>query len=261
MADNEIEILQLRFDGNGINPDRVKPSEISDLIKDYQDALLFTIKQDYPAIDTEQILFTLESIRNESLGINFKAIKEPILPQIRDAVVASYLLITSSINTNDYSSLNQNTIQSLKRIVAFSKKHGCNAEFNRNGETISIITPNADIQVNKIPLIKSNTIIYGEIVDVGSNIHLKLNEGYNIIIDADKKTSKALASRLWEQVGFRGTAKWDPVTFKIVEFKLVDVLDYNPGGLQSAFAKLRDVSGAWDQFNSNDDINKQLLRD
>lgn len=256
------EILQLRFDGNGINPDKVKPSEISELINEFQNALLSTIREEHPEIDTNTVLFCLDGIKKESLGINFKAIQETLLPDVRQAVIASYVLIATTISTQDFTNLNHSTIQSLKKISAFSKKYGCNGEFNRNGETLSIITPNTDIKETQIPLLRGNTSIYGEIVDVGSNIHLKLNDGSRVLIDVDKKTSKYLGTKLWDYVGIKGTAKWDPVTFKISEFKFSEVIDFTPGAISQTFADLRGItSGVWDNFHTGDDINKQLLRD
>lgn len=256
------DILQLKFDGNGINPDKVQPSEICELIYEFQNALLCTIKEAHPEIDTKAVLFSLQDIKNESLGINFKALKERVLPEIKDVVIASYILIATSIGTGDYSKLNQNTLLSLKKISAFSKKYQCEGQFNRNGETLSTITPNTEIKERKIPVIKSETTIYGEVTDIGFNIHLKLNEGYTVIFDVEKKISKQLSSKLWEQIGVQGIAKWDIETYRITEFKFTNILDYSPGSISEAFSELKEISsGAWDKFNNDTDINSQLLRD
>lgn len=235
------DILQLKFDGNGINPDKVLPSEICDLVYEFQNALLCTIKESHPEIDTQAVLFSFDSIKNESLGINFKAIEEHVLPEIKNVVVASYILIATSINTQDYSSLNQDAIGSLKKIVGFSKKYQCNGQLNRNGETLTTITPNTEIKDKKTISIKSNLTIYGEIVEVGNNVHLRLNEGYNVYIDVDKTVSKKLATKLWEFVGIKGIGKWDTNTLKITEFKYLDILDYSPGNISRTFSELREV--------------------
>lgn len=262
MVEDVTDILQLRFEGNGISPKKVKPSEIAELVKQFEKAILCTIASEHPEINTDHVLFTFENVKNESLGLNFEAVKEKILPSVKNIVVSSYLFLATSIATNQYSYLTNETIDCLKNISKFSKKYSCNAQFNHNGDTISTITPTTEIQSNKTGIIKGNITIYGEIVDVGTNIHLKLNEGYNVIIDADKATSKVLGSKLWDYVGFRGSAKWDAVSSKITEFKLSEILDYNPGSIVDVFSELRDItSGVWDNYNNNDDINKQLLRD
>ncbi len=261
MAEN-IDILQLRFEGNGINPEKVKPSQVCDLVINLQNALLATIKKEYPEIDVETVLFSLDGIKHESLGINLKALKEKLLPQVYDAVIGSFLLIATCVGTNDVSKLSSIAVQSIKKIAAFSKENGCNGQFNHNGKTISTITPTTEIKEIKIPSLKSSVNIYGEIIDVGSNIHVKLDDGNTVIVDTDKATSKQLAPRLWDYVGLRGIAKWDIETFKITEFKLTEVLDYNPGSISDAFNELKSSGNSgWDNFNNNDDIAKQLFRD
>lgn len=256
------DILQLRFEGNGINLDKVKPSEVCDIIINIQGALLSTIKNDYPEIDIDSVLFSIDSIKNESLGINLKALKEKLLPQVKDVVITSFILISASIDTNNFSKLSASTVQYVKKIAAFSKEYQCNGQFNYNNETLATITPSTEIKEKKISLIKSVVNIYGEIIDVGNNVHVKLDEGYNVIVTTDKDTSKKLAPRLWDYVGLRGEAKWDIETFKIDSFKLTEILDYNPGSISDAFNSLRETgTSGWDIFNSNEDITKQLLRD
>lgn len=256
------EILQLRFEGNGISPDSVKPSEIAEMINEFQNALLSTIKAEHPEIDINELLFSLEAIKNESLGINFKTVQENLLKQVKDAVVSSYLLIATTINTKDFTPLSSNTIQSLKKISAFAKRHNCNGQFNIDGETISTITPATEIKELPVLPLRGTATVYGQIVDVGSNIHLKLNDGNTVLIDVDKSVSKYLGTRLWDIVGIRGVAKWDPLTFKISDFKFLEIIDFAPGNLTKTFADLKKLtSGVWDKFNNNDDINKQLLRD
>lgn len=256
------DILQLRFEGNGINPDKVLPSEISELITEFENALLCTIKDTHPEIDTKILLFSLKEIKNESLGIHFKTLAENTLPDIRSVVVSSYMLIATSIQTSDYSHLGQGALQSLKKLSNFSKKHQCNGQFIKNGETISVFTPKTEIKERKPTLIRSDVTIYGEVTDIGSNIHLKLNEGYTVIFDVDKQTSKLLSSKLWEQIGVRGVAKWDVETFRITEFKLSSILDYSQSSISETFAQLRNItSDVWDKLNNDNEINNQLLRD
>jgi hypothetical protein len=261
MPEVKQDILQLRFEGNGISPDKVKPSQIASLIEQFEKALVATVKLEHPEVNTDTVLFSFDSIKNESLGLNFKPLIERILPDVKDAIISSYVLIASCIGTNDYSKLPSDAVQSLRKIAVFSKENNCTGNFNLNGDTIGTITPQTEIKETKNAIVKSSLNIYGEIVDIGSNIHIRLDEGYTVIVDADKPTSKQLAPRLWEYVGLKGNAKWDIETFKIVEFKLVEILDYNPEILSDVFTELKKTPTGWDKFNSSEEINKQLLRD
>lgn len=261
----ENDILELKFEGNGINPSKVKPSEIASIIQDFEKAILCTIKTTHPAIDTNEVLFTLEEIKDASIGINFVPNTFRIPPEIKSLVISSYVLLSTSIASGNYSQLSNDTLYSLKRISKFAKKYECSASFRHNGESLSTITPSTDIKLNQVGLIKGDTTIFGELIDSGGdnpNIHLKINDDYTVIIDTDKKKAKELATKLYDYIGLKGQAKWDVLTSRIVEFKLYEVLEYSGGNISGAFSELRgNVSGYWDNFNSNDDINKQLLRD
>lgn len=261
----DLDILELKFEGNGINPSTVKPSEIALQIEQFEKALLSTIKAEHPEIDTTALLFTLEGVKNESIGIPFLANLAQVAPEIKSLVIASYLTLTTSIKDNDFSRLSAETIGSLKTIQRFSKKHNCNANFRYNGESLSLITPNSEIKENRSLFVKGDTTIYGELIDVGGenpNLHIKINDEYVIIVDTDKSIAKQLGSKLFDTIGLKGLAKWDVTTSRIIEFKLYDILDYKSGNVANTFAELRRItSGGWDNFNSNDEINRQLLRD
>jgi hypothetical protein len=121
------------------------------------------------------------------------------------------------------------------------------------------------IKITNSNLLSGNTTIYGELFDAGGktpNIHIKINDDYEVIINANKDIVKELAGKLYEIVGLKGYASWDIKTSKIEEFELHSIIDYRPGNVKESFKKLRDISsGHWDKFNTDDEINNELLRD
>ncbi len=258
-------ILELKFEGNGINTTKVKPSEVAALISEFEKTILSTIKTEYPAIDTNEVLFTFDSVRNESIGIYFLPNIFRISSEIKTILISSYIFLNTSISSNDFSQLSNDTISSLKAISKFSKKYNCRASFKLDGEQLSFINADTEIKTNKQQLLKGDTTIYGELVDAGGdipNVHIKINGDYTVIIDTDKQKVKDLASKLYEHVGLKGQARWDVLTSKIIEFKLYEILDYSAGNITAAFSDLRKLSnGYWDDFNTNEEINKRLLRD
>jgi len=264
MADAN-NILQLKFEGNGIKPNAVKPSEIGTLIQEFEKALLGVVKIENPAIDTNSVLFTFESIEDKSIGLLFNS-DNPIIPkEIQNLIVASYISLGASVANNDFSSLDNDTISAIRSIAKFSKTHDCNGHFIHNGKTLGSVTPKSDIKLNKPQYLKGDTTIFGELVDAGGdnpNIHIKINDSYSVIIETDKPKTKELASRLYDYVGLKGFAKWDVITSKIIEFKLYEVLDYAPGNITDTFDELKNLSsGYWDNFNTDEEINKKLLRE
>lgn len=258
--DDIVDILELKFDGGGINPSSVKPHEIAELIISFEKALLSTIKELTPEIDTEHLLFSFEKIDDKSLDLLFKPI-----PKLRTVVVASYSLISSSISSGDLSRLNNQTIDNLKAFPKFSKKYNCVGHLNLNNETLSTFTGSTQFLNNRNPTVKGQTTIYGKIKDAGGdnpNVHININDEYDLIFKVSEARAKELAHKLYENVALTGIAKWDTETFKIIGFTLTDILEYSPGSSFQAIQQYRKVtSGFWDNLNSNDEINDQLLRD
>lgn len=258
------DILELKFDGNEISPSKVKPSEIAQLISDFEKALVACIKEDNVELDVSEVLFTFESIGHKSLGLDFKPKLFQTL-KVEDAIKKSFRKLSERVKTNDFVGFNNDGINGLKGIAKFTKKYGCIGSFILNNETLSIITPETEIKQKPVPYLKGDTNVYGKLIDIGGekpNIHLKVNEDYVIIFDATEKEAKDLAARLYDFIGVRGSAKWEIETSKIVEFKLLNILEYNPTSIKGAFNSLKNItSGVWDNYNTNQEISNQLLRD
>jgi hypothetical protein len=257
--EGENDILELRFTGNNVNPGIVKPREIAGLIVGFEKALLSEIKERHPQYDIEQLFFSFEQIKNESLGLSF-------LPKmVNQIVVSSYLAISGSFNTGDFSELSNNTIKELKTLTGFSKKYNCTGNFNLNDQTISSFTPQTDIPFNKNQIIKGDINLFGKVMDSGGdnpNVHLKLSDEKTLIFSTSEEYAKQLAHKLYEKVSLIGSAKWDGITYEIIDFKLKEIVEFTAGNTLNAINELRNLtSGFWDKFNTNDDINNQLLRD
>lgn len=257
------DIIELKFEGDGIKPELVKASELGVLLQEFERAILSNLKRENPAIDITQRLLVLQAIEDKSVGINFKQF-ELLTSDIKQIILSSYISLAACIDKGDYTYFNEQTIKSLKQIVSFSKRYSCTATFKQNGQFLATVNGNTEIKQVK-HLLKSDTTIYGELYDAGGdnpNVHIKINDDYSVTVDTDKPTAKILASRLYEQIGLKGSAKFDAATSKIVEFKLREILDYSPGKTSSIMRELKnELSGYWDKFNNDRDINNQLLRE
>lgn len=257
------DILELKFEG--ITRKNVRPGELGVLIYEFERIILSTVKSDYPAINTEEILVNFESIKDESIGINLTPNLEIVGSEIKQLIVDSYLSFTSELESGNFQNLSIGTLKSLKRIQQFSKKYNTTAFFRKNGENLSSLHPETKFKVTKSNLLGGNTTIYGELFDAGGetpNIHIRINDQYNVIVGATKDVVKELAGKLYEIVGLKGYAKWDIKTSEIQEFELHNIVGYKSGGVKESFKKLRELSsGYWDKFDTTDEINNQLLRD
>lgn len=262
MNTSDTEILELKFEGGGVNPGTVKPHEIAELINSFERALLTTIKQNNPEIDCDSLLFTFQEVKNESIGLRFSPV---IQDTIKAAVLSGFLTVSQSFNDGNFSNLPAPAIVSLKSITKFSKKHKCGGSFKHNNETISSFTPDTEIVIDKNKWVKQETTIYGKLIDSGGenpNVHIKISDEQTLIFKASEAEAKILATKLYEKVAVKGIAKFNPITLEILEFKLTDISAYSPGKTFSAIQKLKTLtSGFWDNFHTNEDINNQLLRD
>jgi len=252
-------ILELNFSGNDINPDAVKPSEIASQIVNFEETLLHVIKDKHPEIDTDQILFSFTNIGNNSLDIFFKPlIAIPI-------VLASYNLVSESINNNDYSTLPSKSVTSLINITKFTKKYDCEATFKLNNEIRSTITKETIINKTESTVFKGDTILYGKLTDIGGenpNLHLKINDEEKLIINISEEVAQKLSPNLYKYIGLKGSAVWDAETYKVIDFKYNDIVPYKGGNTLNAINEIKNniSSGVWDNYNTDDEINEALFR-
>lgn len=259
MAAPTNDILEIKFSGNDINPHAVKPHEIAELITGFEKVLLSNIKDAHPEIDTTQLLFVFEEIRNESLGIRF-------LPNmVRDIIISSFTVVSTSFETGDFTVLSNDTINELRPFVKFSKRYNCLGEFKLNGKKISSFNPSTELQLNKNPLIEGEIKVFGRVIDSGGdnpNVHLKIKDDHTLIFPTSEAFAKELAHRLYDKVSIVGIAKWDAITYEIKSFKIKEIDGFVPGNTLNAINELKNItSGYWDKFNTNDEINNQLMRD
>ena len=256
---NGKHILEIRFAGNEINPNAVKPHEIAELIVGFEKAILSDIKDRHPEIDTNELLVVFDEVKNESIGIRFS----PKLAE--DIVISSFTSISAGFSSGDFSLLSNQTISELRTFTKFSKKHNCNGEFSLNGKQLSTFTPNTELQFNKNHTAKGEIKIFGRVIDAGGdnpNVHLKIGEEQVLIFATSEAHAKELARRLYEKVSLIGIAEWDTATSQIKKFKIKEIIDFVPGNTLNAINELRNLtSGHWDKYNTNDEINNQLLRD
>jgi hypothetical protein len=247
------DILELKFDGNNISPDVVKPSEIANLIDSFEKILLNTIQANHPEINTDALLFSFKEIDDKSLDLKF------IPRAAHEIVIATYLLVATCVKESNFQNLPVNTINPFKSITKFSKKYNCTGYFNHNNITVSSFSPDKEINFEKTNFITGETTIYGEVIDAGGenpNVHFKINNDYTIIFDVTREFAKAFAQKLYEgEIGIKGIAKWDVTTYKVDHFKPLNIIEYEPRPINETFDDLKSLIGKyWDQVDDIDTI-------
>jgi len=250
MAD---EILEIKFEGGGINPSAVPASEVAELITSFEKAILSTLQDRFPDIDTKQYAYlSLSQIEDQSLGLKFLAQKAT------DAFVSSYILVATSINTNSYNDLPFPAVENLKVLSKFTQKHNCDCNYIHNGQTLAQLKPTSIIELNENNILKGETVIYGKIQRVGGEVPrvaFKDHTGQNIYFQVSEEIAILLAPKLYKEVALIGKATWDKKTYKVIDFKVADIKDLNNKTLTETFSQIKDIIGKyWDEVDDIESV-------
>lgn len=247
------DILELKFSGNNISPESVKPSEIAALLFNFEKVILSQLKSAEPTINTDEVLFCLDKIDNKSLDLIFKTV------QVKPLLVNSFLSVATAFNTGDYSKIEKSAISSLNEIVKFSRTHNCIGYFNLNDQNISSFSPDVEISYNSANSITGETTIYGKIIRIGGEepkIHFRTNDNEKLIFVVTENLAKQLSPKLYEYIGLVGTATWNVQNFNIDNFKVDRIIELQEKSYVETFDDLRGLIGRyWDEV---EDIEEYL---
>ncbi len=241
------DILQLRLNGNGVNPESLKAREVAELLDGLERALYYVVQNQNPAIEEDDIYISLTDVVNESLGLNFT----PKLPLI----IAGFLTLTRAIESNNYSYIPVRSIEQLQRIAKVAKRKKCNAEFKINNKVEAIIHLDSAIEVPATAYISGSTTIYAYIKRSGGadpTVALRVNPNDNFIyVKTSEEIAKELGKRLYTTVGLVGFATWERGTRQLIDFKIDQILGYRESTHENSFALLRDAfSPYWDNVDN-----------
>jgi hypothetical protein len=241
------EELKIRLRGEGIKPGLVRSKEIAEILESIEEmAVAEAIKQN-PELNREDIIVGFYAIEDESIGLKFKT-------TFAAAVVAAFVSAVESVERKDFDSLTPQSMNSLKVVSSFSRRHSCDAIFgsSENSE-ITIISPGTEIPSPSY--IFGQTEILGKIIRVGGKnpkAMIELMDGSTLYCEVPEDIAKELGHKLYSLAKFEGTAKWESKTLELDEFKIHKVNEFpnaDPakilgelaGMVGSAFSGIKDV--------------------
>jgi len=239
MEDNT-EIIELKFEGNNINPSAVKASEVAELIKSFEGAIEAVIREKHPEISEGFVLLSFDQIKHESITIKCLAHKA------KEYTVPALLTIATSFTTNNFNDLPYNSIQELKNITRFTRKHHCAGAFISQGARVANFDFETDVSYNNSHIVRGETTLYGQVLKSGgenARAQIKINNDYTISFDVKKEIAIYLGTKLYQEIGLKGNARWDTTTYKIIDFRADNVIDIEPTNLKSAFGELSKIFG------------------
>lgn len=242
--------VEIRLSGEGMLPGRVRSREIAELIDSVEDMIASMVVRDHPELTKEAIRIGLKSIHKGSIGLEFS-------PNLLELTLPATRHITDAISTKNFGGLPSNTLNSLKKISGFTRKFECTAEFLlQNGKLESLATLTPDVKIPDIYPLSGETVIYGEITRVGGKeprIQFTTLDGQLVYCTASKAIAKAAGAKLYTNVGMKGIAEWNSETFKIENFSVTEIIDYEEVSPSQAFSELSTLVGS--SFDEIEDVN------
>jgi len=94
--------------------------------------------------------------------------------------------------------------------------------------------------------IQGETIVYGEILRLGGKepkIMLASSQGPTLYCDASRALVLSLGNKIYQTVGLRGIAEWNPDSLEIEQFTALELTAYDHKSVAEAFLAVSDEVG------------------
>lgn len=244
--------IELHLKGDGMSPGMLRSRDIAQLIEAVEDMIAAKVVASHTELRKEQITIGLANIEAGSVALKFaSSLNELTAPALKE--------IARSVEANDFYSLPEDSIKSLKIISKFSQSQNCIAEIyevNGHRNLLTAITP--ETKIADYEPIRGETVIYGMVTRVGGanenapTIQLRTIEGKLIYCTANRKDAKIAAQRLYQQIGLLGIAEWDVRTYEMKTFEVTAISQYRSTPLYQAVEALSQTYG--DQFDKIDNV-------
>ena len=256
---NDNNIFTLRFYGNDVHPSSFSLKELGELLVSIEEGVKSIIENSYPGADSETVNLALTSIvdKSNSLGIETS----------NDITNTGILDFAKSISENKYTNLPPKAYKSYRDIHKLVESKQCESELVYKGNILYVVTPETKIIKQESVIVDLDSIIYGEILKLGSSstestksrIWINLLDGRTISFSVPKEQAVELSPKLFQTVALKGKIRWNVLTKTTIGFKLFEILNYKQGNISKGFEQLRNItSGFWDTLKSDSEITNYL---
>lgn len=236
------ERLQIRFVGDegNIKPAMVRAHELALVIDAYEDAIASAIVEENPDLKIDTVRVSLVEVKHESIGLAF----ESNLPLLS---MPAATRISNAINNNAYSKLSKRIRDNLRTIVAFARRHQCDALLSieqENQVRVAILTPDTEIPATFDMV--GETVLYGEVKRAGGikpTIEFQTFDGKTLFCPTTSSVAIQLGRMLYQEVALRGNATWDTETYQLRGFEIKEVLGFRKIPLADALNALHQAGG------------------
>lgn len=219
------EEIRIRFFGAGVSPSTIDARDVAALISKYCDSTRAIIRLTDPEEAKGDVLLCLTDIKNQSLGLVFRA---------SVSLLAAHMVLSDAMREGNIAALPEPAIEFAKSVRKFASDHHCVAEFYDSGSPAprTVISEVSVFETDIDAPLVGRTILYGKLERIGGSepraailvgtnnerLHCRLSE----------KQAIELGSRLYKQVGLECETSWDWRGRRGSDYKLRDVIAYSP---------------------------------
>jgi hypothetical protein len=242
--DDEIKI---RLRGDGVKPGLIRSKEIAEILESVEEMAVSEALSKNPELHRDDIIVGVFAIDDASIGLRFKT-------TFAAAVVSAFVSAAEAIEREDFDYLSPQSLNSLKVLSNFSKRHSCDAIIGSGTtEELAVISPNTVIPPPSY--IVGQTEILGKVIRVGGKTPkamLELTDGSSLYCEVPEDIAKQLGHQLYSLAKFEGFAKWESKTLELEEFKIHNVKEFPNNDPRIVLGEISGMVG--DTFSNITDV-------
>ncbi len=235
------EMMEIKFSGD-IFPETIRAKELADMLANIEESLTTIILKENPDVNIEELIIGLVEVGKGSAKLRFQSSMQAI-------ALAAFAMLSTAIDTNDFTKVPIATIKSVKSISDFTRKRNCVAEFRAHADSeqpLASITPSTEIAIPEAYQLTGETMIYGRVIRVGGiapKAVVKLSDRQTVYCDVKENLAKEMGYRLYTWVGLSGYATWNVGDYSLESFKIEKVTDYEEYPISKSISELSSIIG------------------
>jgi hypothetical protein len=239
MADEQF--IEMRFTGGNIRPELVRAADLGDVLRAVEE-ILESVALAEQLLPDALLLTSLTSIRSSSVDLLFA-------PSNPSAGFQAWKVATGVIDARAFQRLPRRATRGVRRIVDFTKTYDCVSEFRVSTSDYVLATLTPELIVADAPLIKGETVLYGQVIRVGGRKPKVLiaasDHSGTSSWQVNQEIARTLGSRLYTDIAVAGMATWNAETLKLEAFQITELLSYRKMPITEAFKQLSDKYGQY----------------
>ena len=232
------DILEIKFSGGEISPEKILLSELSTNILLFEKLVKPIVELQHPDLPLDKFFVGLHDLGNRSISLRYR-IKEH-----KQILLAAFAFLIQSISTNDIAALPLRTVDELENISKFNSKYSCEISLGEaiGGESKTYVRFTDEYIAEKQQQVKGSTTVYGKIKWIGGDkptITLLLTSGE--IIDVAVGENDVMNWKPYTNVGIVADAVWKGKDLKLTKLVAKDIFAFNKLSPNDGFNHLKQL--------------------